>query len=128
MTTKRIKLGWPPSVNLMYRSIRGRNILSKKARDYKAKWGTYVIGSPEMGPVKLTVLLHPPKNFKYDVDNYFKMPLDLLKTKWFNDDSQVQDLRGVKRKKDLRKEGYIIIIMEAICQTQGTTTGTGTGG
>ncbi len=102
--------------------------MSKKSRDYKAKWGTYVTGLPEMGPVKLTVLLHPPKNFKYDVDNYFKMPLDLLKTKWFNDDSQVMDLRGGKRKKDLRKEGYIIIIMEAICQTHGTTTGTGTGG
>ena len=56
------------------------------------------------------------------------MPLYLLKTKWFNDDSQVMDLRGVKRKKDLRKEGYIIIIMEAICQTHGTPTVTRTGG
>ena len=114
MTTKRIRLGWPPSVNLMYRSIRGRNILSKKAREYKAEWEGQISGQPEMGPVKVTVILPPPKNFKYDVDNYFKMPLDLLKSKWFNDDSQILDLRGVKKPKDPRKQGYITLIMETL--------------
>ena len=101
-------------MNLMYRSIRGRNILSKKAREYKAEWEGQISGQPEMGPVKVIVILHPPKNFKYDVDNYFKMPLDLLKSKWFNDDSQILDLRGVKKPKDPRKQGYITLIMETL--------------
>ena len=113
---KRIRMPWPVTVNSMYRSINNRSILSKRAREYynnmqpKLEW----ISEPVENPVKLTLLLHPPKRFRYDVDNYFKMVLDCLKGHWFNDDSQVYDLRGVKRPKDPAGKGFVNVIMETL--------------
>ena len=117
MTTKRLRLKWPVTVNSMYRSIKGRNILSKKARDYY-RWFLEThpplekILVPEL-PVKMTLLFHPPKNFRYDIDNYFKNILDCMtKGKIFSDDKQIVDLRGLKRPKDPKGEGYVNVIME----------------
>ena len=117
MTTKRLRLKWPVTVNSMYRSIRGRNILSKKAREYY-KWFLKThppldeILVPEL-PVKMTLLFHPPKNFRYDIDNYFKNILDCMtKGRIFTDDKQIVDLRGLKRPKDPKGEGYVNVIME----------------
>jgi Holliday junction resolvase RusA-like endonuclease len=99
----------------MYRSIRGRNILSKKAREY---YSWYLKTHPPLDtpfslPVKMTLLFHPPKNFRYDVDNYFKNILDCMtKGKVLLDDSQVYDLRGVKRGKDLDSKGYVNVIIK----------------
>ena len=117
MTTRRLRLKWPVTVNSMYRSIRGRSILSKKAREYynwflRAHPPLDEILIPEL-PVKLTLLFHPPKNFRYDVDNYFKNILDCMtKGKVLLDDSQVYDLRGVKRKKDPDGKGYVNVIIK----------------
>ena len=106
---------WPVTVNSMYRSIKGRNILSKKAREYYS-WYLKIhppLDSPTSLPVKMLLLFHPPKNFRYDVDNYFKMLLDCMtKGKIFTDDSQVYDLRGVKRLKDPDGNGYVNIIIK----------------
>ena len=117
MDTKRLRLKWPVTVNSMYRSIRGRNILSKKAREYynwflkthPPREKTFI---PEL-PVVMVLLFHPPKNFRYDIDNYFKNILDCMtKGKIFTDDKQVVDLRGLKRLKDPRGEGYVNVIIQ----------------
>lgn len=60
----------------------------------------------------MILLMHPPKNFRYDVDNYFKMILDCLRGYWYSDDSQIQVLMGVKRLKDPAKEGFVNILIE----------------
>jgi Holliday junction resolvase RusA-like endonuclease len=115
MDTRRLKLKWPVTVNSMYRSIRGRNILSKKAREYYS-WFLEThppLDSPISLPVKMALLFHPPKNFRYDVDNYFKNILDCMtKGKILLDDSQVYDLRGVKRGKDPEGKGYVNVIIK----------------
>lgn len=117
MSIIRLRLKWPVTVNSMYRSIKGRNILSKRAREYynwflKTHPPLDVILVPEL-PVKLTLLFHPPKNFKYDIDNYFKNILDCMtKGRLFADDEQVVDLRGLKRLKDPKGRGYVNVIME----------------
>ena len=114
MRLKRLRLKWPLTVNSMYRRIRGRNILSKKAREY---YNWYLkeyppLNSPTSEPVKITMLFHPPRNFRYDVDNYFKNILDCLtKGRIFLDDSQIVDLRGIKRQKDPEKNGYVNVII-----------------
>ena len=115
---KRIRMPWPVTVNSMYRSVRNTSILSKRARAYyglmQKKIDETNHGACVEVPVVVTVLLHPPKRFKYDVDNYFKMVLDCLKGRWFNDDSQIFDLRGVKRQKDPAGKGFVNIIMETL--------------
>ena len=106
---------WPVTVNSMYRSIKGRNILSKKAREYYS-WYLKThppLDSPSSLPVKMLLLFHPPKNFRYDVDNYFKNILDCMtKGKILLDDSQVYDLRGVKRRKDPEGNGYVNVVIK----------------
>jgi len=115
MDTKRLRLKWPVTVNSMYRSIRGRNILSKKAREY---YNWYLKEHPPQDqpsslPVKMVLLFHPPKNFRYDVDNYFKNILDCMtKGEILLDDSQIYDLRGVKREKDPDGKGYVNVIIK----------------
>ena len=99
----------------MYRSIRGRNILSKKAREY---YDWYLkthpsLSSPIALPVKVTMLFHPPRNFRYDVDNYFKNILDCLtKGRILLDDSQIVELRGINRQNDQKKDGYVNVVIK----------------
>ena len=111
---KRLRMKWPVTVNSMYRSIRGRNILSKKAREYY-DWFLKThppLNSAHSLPVKITMLFHPPRNFRYDIDNYFKNILDCLtKGKILLDDSQIYELRGVKRQKDHKKDGYVNVVI-----------------
>lgn len=46
-----ITLPWPPSVNRMWRSVRGRNILSQEGRQYRENGLTVVAAqSPATGP------------------------------------------------------------------------------
>lgn len=112
---RRVRLPWPVTMNSMYRSIKGRNILSRRAREYK-KICTIILGEPPSSPypgeIGMILLMHPPKNFRYDVDNYFKMILDCLRGYWYSDDSQIQVLMGVKRLKDPAKEGFVNILIE----------------
>ena len=114
----------------MYRSIKGRSILTKRAREYYKRFSERFPEANKVRwpvePVAVTILLHPPKRFKYDVDNYFKMILDCLKGRWFTDDSQIVKLTGYKREKDPHGVGFANVIMEARCKPD-TITVTETG-
>lgn len=77
----RVRLPWPPSVNNLYRSFKGRNILSKPVRAWKGEANASIMMQrPQKmkGPVALTLFLTPPNKRKRDADNYLKIVLDAL--------------------------------------------------
>jgi crossover junction endodeoxyribonuclease RusA len=87
----------------MYRTFRGRQVISTEGRAFKAQaaWLATSIGlRPLAGKVAVTMTLHPkrPKRATgkdarcIDVDNALKAALDALNGIAFEDDSQVVDL------------------------------------
>jgi crossover junction endodeoxyribonuclease RusA len=75
-------LPYPPSVNALYRAVKGRSILSEKYRDWKAEASTALMlqkPKPIAGQVSVIVEMSPPDKRKRDLDNAgFKAILDLL--------------------------------------------------
>lgn len=75
-------LPYPPSVNALYRAVKGRSILSEKYRDWKADASTVLMlqkPKPIAGQVSVIVEMSPPDKRKRDLDNAgFKAILDLL--------------------------------------------------
>jgi len=74
-------LPWPPSVNGMWRSVQGRNILSQRYRLWRDAAGkALLMQRPKhvLGPVKVAIELSPPDARRYDLDNRVKPVLDLL--------------------------------------------------
>lgn len=90
----RLKIPFPPSVNGYWRSFRGRQILSKRAREYRAKVVKAVASVGKVdGPCSVIITLHPPDKRRRDVDNYSKAILDALTHAGiWDDDSQVKQL------------------------------------
>ena len=78
-----LELPYPPSVNAMWRSINGRNVLSKKGREYRVFALAILEGliDPEnkiTHPVCVDMVLHPPTARRYDIDNFTKAVFDAL--------------------------------------------------
>jgi crossover junction endodeoxyribonuclease RusA len=73
-------LPYPPSVNRYWRSVRGRNILSKEAREYRERAHAAVIanGWRVTGPVRVNFLAFAPDKRRRDADNLLKPMLDAL--------------------------------------------------
>lgn len=94
----RLVLPWPPSVNALWRSVRGRNILSKRGREYREE-GLRQLGTQRYAPfpgaarLAVTLTLHPPDERRRDIDNAVKGPLDLMTAAGvWADDSQIDRL------------------------------------
>lgn len=89
-------LPYPPSVNALWRAVRGRSILSKPARVYRAnvEAAVFEAGSPKLeGRLGVELHAHPPDNRKRDLDNIPKIILDSLEHACvFEDDSQIDEL------------------------------------
>lgn len=112
-----LKLPFPPTSNLYYRSIRMdqgvRTLISKKGREYR----NAVIGECCVahltntflgGRLAVTVTLCPPDRRKRDLDNYNKALLDALThAGLWGDDSQIDDLRVVRGA--VVKGGYALV-------------------
>ena len=99
------ELPWPPSINGYWRSFRGRQIISKKGRDYRKEslrlLGVMgLTGEKLEGRLSVSITLYPPTLRKYDIDNWCKAPLDALThAEFWIDDEQVDRLtiqKGVK--------------------------------
>lgn len=94
-----IILPFPPSVNRMWRSVNGRNILSRVGREYRAA-GLAALQAqrtarwPYTGRLSVSVTLHMPDNRRRDIDNFgTKAVLDLLTHGGvYHDDSQIDRL------------------------------------
>jgi len=96
---------WPPSVNGYWRSFNGRQIISKRGRDYRASVLNRckelgVDGEMVSGRLSLAMVLNPPTLRKYDIDNFNKALFDgLTHAGFWVDDEQIQRLsisKGIK--------------------------------
>lgn len=87
-----ICLPFPPSVNRMWRTYRGRMLLSKVGREYRAEVAARCMGIMHYGSATLEVSIWAfmPDARRRDVDNLFKAPLDALcHAGIYDDDSQI---------------------------------------
>jgi len=98
-------LPFPPSANDYWRSItvggRSRVVLSRAAREYKAKvaarFSPASDGQPARfrGPVRVVLRAYRPRRIG-DLDNLLKVSLDSLKGVAWDDDSQVVKIEAIR--------------------------------
>ena len=97
-----ICLPMPTSVNAMYKTTRqGRRVPSKEYREYIAAGLNFLIPfmpeKPLEGRLALWGVVYFPNKRRNDVQNRIKSLCDLLeKARFFNDDSQIDDIRMVR--------------------------------
>ena len=112
-----MSLPFPPSMNTYWRNFRGRTVISKAGREFKAAVADYVVEYrvPKLGESKLRIsmVLFPRDKRKIDIDNRIKSVLDALQDAGvFDDDFQVDELSIVRGK--AIKGGAIRVIIEEI--------------
>lgn len=76
-------LPWPPSVNGYWRTFRGRQIISKRGREYRERVREIVASQlPNWQAIdyrtQVLIDLFPPTLREYDVDNFRKAMYDAL--------------------------------------------------
>jgi len=89
-------LPWPPSVNSYYTVWKGRKILSKKGKQFKADCSIYIYrNGPQLtGDLSVEISVCMPDKRRRDLDNLLKPILDVLGNYGvYEDDSQIVDLR-----------------------------------
>lgn len=98
---------YPPSVNAMWNSWRGRVMLSKRGREYRSEAIKCIMKlnlDDELLDCDLSfhMVINPPTLRRYDVDNFTKAVFDsLTHSQFWVDDEQVQRLtieKGIKTK------------------------------
>ena len=104
-------------MNTYWRNFRGRMVISKAGREFKAAVADYVVEYrvPKLGESKLRIsmVLFPRDKRKIDIDNRIKSVLDALQDAGvFDDDFQVDELSIVRGK--TIKGGAIRVIIEEI--------------
>lgn len=93
-----ITIPYPPSVNSYWRTVNGRTLLSKRAREYKRSVASAVLvhaaNKHLAGRLEVELVVHPPViNRRRDLDNLTKGVLDSLQTAGvYLDDSQIDKL------------------------------------
>ena len=117
-----LSLPWPPSVNVYWRNVGGRVLISREGRAYaRVVYGcaleqsmTLSVGRKAfVAPVSVDIIAYPPNRARRDLDNLPKAILDALtKARVWEDDSLVHDLRI--RWGEVRKGGEIQITINAM--------------
>lgn len=90
-----LTLPWPPSVNTYWRAVNGRNILSKRGREYRQSVLNLFTKRPRTrtGTLSVRILFEPPDLRRRDIDNLPKGCLDALTHAGvYADDSQIRHL------------------------------------
>jgi len=98
-----LQLPFPPSVNHYWRNFRGRTIISKAGRDYRADVCATLAGCgngkpPFIGRLALAMDAFPPDRRRRDLDNILKASLDSLTHAHIYSDDESIDLLLVRRK------------------------------
>lgn len=112
MTIIKLDMPYPPTVNTYYRAVNGRNIMSKKGRQYKKDCASLIPRpkSPLTGDAYVTINATMPDRRRRDIDNILKPILDALTDRGiYEDDSQVVEL--TIRKGNVVKGGDIRVIV-----------------
>lgn len=90
---------YPPSVNRIWRQYRGRTILSKEYREYRAMVSKLlgVNPSPSSARIRICIYAYMPDRRRRDISNLIKVTEDILTHAgiWL-DDEQIDDLRIVR--------------------------------
>ena len=108
-----IEKPWPPSVNRVWRNVKGKTLLSAEGRSYRELVGQHclikrIAGKRLAGRLSVKILVNPPNKIRRDIDNLAKVPLDALThaAVWL-DDSQIDEL--YIRRDEIKKGGFITI-------------------
>jgi crossover junction endodeoxyribonuclease RusA len=106
-----IELPYPPSVNHVWRTWKGRTLLSKEGRHYRALVAVLlrVAGVPRLsGELAMQVDVYPPDRRRRDLGNLDKVLSDSLQHGGlFDDDSQIADLHY--RRCAVEKPGKVVV-------------------
>lgn len=92
----KITLEYPPAANNLYATVRGRRILSKRGREYRAGAAQTAFNSglrPVSGDVAVRLDVYRPRKAG-DLDNSLKAIFDALKGIAWEDDRQVVEIRA----------------------------------
>jgi crossover junction endodeoxyribonuclease RusA len=112
-----IKLPYPPSVNTYWRNFRGKTVLSKSGREFKAAVSECVIAQnvPKFGNKRLevTLWLYPRSKVVTDLDNRLKAVLDGLEEAGVYDNDGQIDVLMIQRGEQ-RKGGGVDVMIEVI--------------
>jgi crossover junction endodeoxyribonuclease RusA len=114
MDSIEFRIPWPPSLNTYYVCIHGKKVLSKKGRLYAEEVKRQIaLASLNLGidcAVEVDIKLAPPRNGKWDGDNYTKAIFDALtKAGVWVDDSLVAKYHVEKLPKYALGEVYMSI-------------------
>lgn len=119
-----LQLPFPPSVNRIWRHVvilgRSATLLSKEGREYRKRVEYAVLMANAQvnmtSRLAVSVEVYPPDLRRRDLDNAFKGILDSLEHAGvFKDDSQIDDLRIVRR--DLcRPDGKVIVTISELAE------------
>ena len=107
---------FPPSVNGYWRSFRGRQIMSKKGRDYRVSIRNclgLIRPYPKFGDARLAVTMRlvMPSRHRRDIDNDAKAAIDGLKHAGvFDDDEQIDELHIYRESP--QRPGYVQVTIE----------------
>lgn len=111
-------LPWPPSLNNMYPTVRGRRVLSAEGKRFKASVVAHVLSQgrpakPLAGRLRLEVLVYPPDRRRRDLSNLVKAVEDALTAAGvWEDDSQVDVLQVARM--FVSPKGAITVTVESL--------------
>ena len=110
------RIPFPPSVNHLYATVRGRRVLSAKGRTYHARvlyearrqigatWETLT------GRLGIKITLHPPDRRRRDISNCVKIIEDsMTKARVWHDDSQIDVLHVLRG--EVSDPGYASVMV-----------------
>ena len=109
---------WPPTVNHWHQPCRGRIIKGSAARNYEKLAVQHlkeigIAGENLSEALSISMILMPPTNARYDIDNRTKGVFDSLSAAGFwVDDSQVKKLTIEKGSKVA--DGLVVIAVNVI--------------
>ena len=93
-TGQTLTLPYPPSVNGMYATVRGRRVLSAEGREYKQRVAAICVGiKPTIAYVSVTIDVYRQRRAG-DLDNVLKALLDSLTGCVWEDDDQVCEIHA----------------------------------
>lgn len=99
-------LPYPPTLNTLYATVRGKRVLSKAGRLYRNEvYGRVLeqhgLFKPMTGPIKAIIRLWVPDKRKRDLDNCLKAVFDSLKAaNVFLDDDQIVTIHAYRLEKE----------------------------